>query len=161
MAMNDEETVALIADGHTFGKCHGAGPETLVGPEPEAADMTEQGLGWRSGHGAGHGADTITSGIEGAWTADPVRWDNGYFDVLFGYEWECVKSPAGAYQWVPKDGAGADLVPDAHDRAKRHAPIMTTADMALRWTRSTSPSRGASTRTRTRSPMPSHAPGSR
>ena len=132
MAMNDEETVALIAGGHTFGKCHGAGPEALVGPEPEAADIAEQGLGWKSGFGAGHGADTITSGIEGAWTADPVRWDNGYFDVLFGYEWECVKSPAGAYQWVPQDGAGADLVPDAHDPAKRHAPIMTTADMALR-----------------------------
>ena len=132
MAMNDEETVALVAGGHTFGKCHGAGPEALVGPEPEAADIAEQGLGWRSGFGTGHGADAITSGIEGAWTADPVRWDNGYFDVLFGYEWECVKSPAGAWQWVPEDGAGADLVPDAHDPARRHAPIMTTADMALR-----------------------------
>ncbi|MDE0348555.1 MAG: catalase/peroxidase HPI [Gammaproteobacteria bacterium] len=132
MAMNDEETVALIAGGHTFGKCHGAGPEALVGPEPEAADIAEQGLGWKSGFGTGHGADTITSGIEGAWTANPVRWDNGYFDVLFGYEWECVKSPAGAYQWIPKEGAGSDLVPDAHDPAQRHAPIMTTADMALR-----------------------------
>ncbi len=132
MAMNDEETVALVAGGHTFGKCHGAGDEALVGPEPEAADIAEQGLGWTSRFGTGNGADTITSGIEGAWTANPVQWDNGYFDVLFGYEWECVQSPAGAFQWVPKDGAGADLVPDAHDPSKRHAPIMTTADMALR-----------------------------
>ena len=132
MAMNDEETVALVAGGHTFGKCHGAGDEALVGPEPEAADIAEQGLGWKSSFRTGNGSAAITSGIEGAWTANPVKWDNGYFDVLFGYEWECVKSPAGAFQWVPKDGAGADLVPDAHDRSKRHAPIMTTADMAMR-----------------------------
>ena len=132
MGMNDEETVALVAGGHTFGKCHGAGDAALVGPDPEAADLVEQGLGWRNRFGIGHGADTTTSGIEGAWTANPVRWDNGYLDVLFGYEWECVRSPAGAYQWRPKDGAGADLVPDAHHPSKRHAPIMTTADLALR-----------------------------
>ena len=132
MAMNDEETVALVAGGHTFGKCHGAGDEALVGPEPEGASIVEQGLGWANGFGTGKGGDTITSGIEGAWTTNPVNWDNGYFDVLFGYEWECVKSPAGAYQWVPKDGAGADTVPDAHDPSMRHAPIMTTADMAMR-----------------------------
>ena len=132
MAMNDEETVALVAGGHTFGKCHGAGDEALVGPEPEAADITEQGLGWKSSFQTGNGSAAITSGIEGAWTANPVKWDNGYFDVLFGYEWECVKSPAGAFQWVPRDGAGADLVPDAHEPSKRHAPIMTTADMAMR-----------------------------
>ncbi|MYD96120.1 MAG: catalase/peroxidase HPI [Gammaproteobacteria bacterium] len=132
MAMDDEETVALVAGGHTFGKCHGAGDDALVGPEPEGADIAMQGLGWANGHGSGKGGDTITSGIEGAWTADPVNWDNGYFDVLFGYEWECVKSPAGAFQWIPQDGAGADIVPDAHDPSKRHAPIMTTADLALR-----------------------------
>ena len=132
MAMNDEETVALVAGGHTFGKCHGAGDDALVGPEPEGADIASQGLGWANGHGTGKAADTITSGIEGAWTTNPVKWDNGYFDVLFGYEWECVTSPAGAYQWVPKDGAGSDTVPDAHDPTRRHAPIMTTADLALR-----------------------------
>ena len=132
MAMNDEETVALVAGGHTFGKCHGAGDTSLVGPEPEGADIVEQGLGWRNGFGTGKGADTITSGIEGAWTANPIRWDNGYFDALFGYEWELTKSPAGARQWTPRDGAGSDAVPDAQDPKKRHAPIMTTADMALR-----------------------------
>ena len=132
MAMNDEETVALVAGGHTFGKCHGAGDDALVGPEPEGADIASQGLGWANGHDTGKAADTITSGIEGAWTTNPVKWDNGYFDVLFGYEWECVISPAGAYQWVPKDGAGSDTVPDAHDPTRRHAPIMTTADLALR-----------------------------
>ena len=132
MAMNDEETVALVAGGHTFGKCHGAGDDALVGAEPEGADITEQGMGWKSSFQTGIGSDAITSGIEGAWTANPVKWDNGYFDVLFGYEWECVKSPAGAFQWVPQDGAGSDLVPDAHDPSKRHAPIMTTADMAMR-----------------------------
>ena len=132
MAMDDEETVALVAGGHTFGKCHGAGDDALVGPEPEAAEIAMQALGWANGHGTGKAGDTITSGIEGAWTADPVKWDNGYFDVLFGYEWECVKSPAGAFQWIPADGAGADIVPDAHDPSKRHAPIMTTADLALR-----------------------------
>ena len=132
MAMNDEETVALVAGGHTFGKCHGAGDTSLVGPEPEAADIVEQGLGWRNGFGTGKGADTITSGIEGAWTANPIRWDNGYFDALFGYEWELTKGPAGAHQWTPRNGAGSNAVPDAQDPKKRHAPIMTTADMALR-----------------------------
>ncbi len=132
MAMDDEETVALIAGGHTFGKCHGAGDAALVGPEPEGAPIQDQGLGWKSGFATGKGVDTITSGIEGAWTTDPIRWDNGYFDVLFGHEWELVKSPAGAQQWAPREGAGADSVPDAHDPAARHAPIMTTADLALR-----------------------------
>ena len=132
MAMNDEETVALVAGGHTFGKCHGAGDEALVGPEPEGAEIAQQSLGWANGHGTGKGGDTITSGIEGAWTTNPVQWDNGYFDVLFGYEWELTKSPAGAHQWVPAGGAGSDTVPDAHDPSKRHAPIMTTADMAMR-----------------------------
>ena len=132
MAMNDEETVALVAGGHTFGKCHGAGDAALLGPEPEAAGLEEQGLGWKSKFRSGKAGDTITSGIEGAWTPSPVEWDNSYFDVLFGYEWELTKSPAGAHQWRPKDGAGADTVPDAHDPAKRHAPMMTTADLALR-----------------------------
>ncbi len=132
MAMNDEETVALIAGGHTFGKCHGAGDASLVGPEPEGADIGEQGLGWMSSHGSGKGSDTITSGLEGAWTPNPVQWDNGYFDTLFGYDWELVKSPAGAWQWTPKDESAADAVPDAHDPSKRHAPMMATTDIALR-----------------------------
>ena len=132
MAMNDEETVALVAGGHTFGKCHGAGDTSLVGPEPEGAGLVEQGLGWANGFGMGKGADTTTSGIEGAWTANPVKWDNGYFDALFGYEWELTKSPAGAHQWTPRNGAASDAVPDAQEPNKRHAPIMTTADMALR-----------------------------
>jgi catalase-peroxidase len=132
MAMNDEETVALVAGGHTFGKCHGAGDAALVGPEPEGASIEEQGLGWKSSFGTGKGVDAITSGIEGAWTTNPVQWDNNYFENLFGYEWELVKSPAGANQWAPTGGAGADTVPDAHDSSKRHAPMMTTADMALR-----------------------------
>ena len=132
MAMNDEETVALVAGGHTFGKCHGAGDAALVGPEPEAAGLEEQGLGWKSSFGSGKGAHTITSGIEGAWTTNPIKWDNDYFDILFGYEWELVKSPAGAYQWTPKDGAGSDTVIDAHDPTKKHAPMMTTADLAMR-----------------------------
>ena len=132
MAMNDEETVALTAGGHTFGKCHGAASAELVGPEPEGAGIEEQGLGWANSHGSGIAGDAITSGLEGAWTNSPVTWDMGYFDNLFGYEWEVTQSPAGAYQWVPKDGAGADDVPDAHDPSKRHAPIMTTADMAMR-----------------------------
>jgi len=132
MAMNDEETVALTAGGHTFGKCHGAGDAALVGAEPEGASMEEQGLGWRSSFGSGKGVDAITSGIEGAWTPTPTRWDNSYFDVLFGYEWELTKSPAGAWQWVPKDESASGTVPDAHDPSKRHAPMMTTADMALR-----------------------------
>lgn len=132
MAMNDEETVALVAGGHTFGKAHGAGDPALVGAEPEGASIEEQGLGWTNQLGSGRGGDTTTSGIEGAWTANPIKWDNGFFDVLFGYEWEQTKSPAGATQWVPANGAAADLVPDAHDPNKRHAPMMTTADMALR-----------------------------
>ena len=133
MAMNDEETVALVAGGHTFGKAHGAADaEVHVGPEPEGAPIEAQGLGWKSSFGSGKGGDAITSGIEGAWTPTPTTWDNSYFDTLFGYEWEVTKSPAGAWQWVPKDGAGADAVPDAHDPSKRHAPMMTTADMAMR-----------------------------
>ncbi len=133
MAMNDEETVALTAGGHTFGKTHGAAnPEQYVGPEPEAAPLEEQGLGWMSTYGTGHGDDTITSGLEGAWTPTPIAWDNSYFETLFGYEWELTKSPAGAYQWRPKDGAGSDAVPDAHDPSLRHAPMMSTADMAMR-----------------------------
>lgn len=132
MAMNDEETVALTAGGHTFGKAHGAGDAANVGPEPEAASIEEQGFGWTSSYGSGKGEDTITSGIEGAWTSNPIKWDNGYFDLLFGHEWELTKSPAGAHQWIPKDGADADAVPDAHNPTKRHAPIMTTADMAMR-----------------------------
>ncbi len=132
MAMDDEETVALVAGGHTFGKCHGAGDPSHIGPAPEGAPIEAQSQGWLSTHGTGKGGDTITSGVEGAWTANPTQWDNGYFDALFGYEWELTKSPAGAQQWTPKDGAGADDVPDAHDPNKRHAPMMTTADMALR-----------------------------
>ena len=132
MAMNDEETVALVAGGHTFGKCHGAGSATHVGPEPEAASIEEQGLGWKNSMGSGKGSDTISSGIEGAWTPTPTKWDNSYLDTLFKYDWNLVKSPAGAYQWVPTDPAAADLVPDAHDPSKRHAPIMTTADLALK-----------------------------
>ncbi|MGG5809886.1 catalase/peroxidase HPI [Falsiroseomonas sp. CW058] len=132
MAMNDEETVALVAGGHTFGKCHGAGPATHVGREPEGAAIEEQGLGWKNSFGTGKGAHTITSGIEGAWTPNPTQWDNGYFDMLFGFDWQLTKSPAGAWQWIPTDPAAATLVPDAHDPAKRHAPIMTTADMAMK-----------------------------
>ena len=132
MAMNDEETVALTAGGHTFGKCHGAGLESLVQSEPEGAPIEQQGLGWKSSNGTGLAGDAITSGIEGAWTTNPTTWDNGYFENLFGYEWELTKSPAGAHQWIPKDGAAADAVPDAHDPDTRHAPIMTTADMAMR-----------------------------
>ncbi|MBL8998269.1 MAG: catalase/peroxidase HPI [Gemmatimonadetes bacterium] len=132
MAMNDEETVALIAGGHTFGKMHGAGDTALVGPEPEGAPLEEQGLGWRNRLGSGVGVHATTSGLEGAWTPDPVRWDTGYFDTLFGHEWQLTKSPAGAHQWVPKDPKAATLVPDAHDPAKRHAPVMSTADVALR-----------------------------
>ncbi len=132
MAMDDEETVALTAGGHTFGKTHGAGDAAHVGPEPEAAGLEEQGLGWKSAFGSGKGDDTITSGIEGAWTPNPTRWDNGYFDTLFGHEWERTKSPADAWQWVAKDVAEEAMVPGAHDASKRHAPIMTTADMAMR-----------------------------
>jgi len=133
MAMNDEETVALTAGGHTFGKCHGAAPAPdHVGREPEGAPIEEQGLGWKNAYGSGVGGDSITSGIEGAWTPNPTKWDNGYFDMLFGYEWECVKGPGGAWQWVAKDVAEKDLVPDAHDPSKKHPPIMTTADMSMR-----------------------------
>jgi catalase-peroxidase len=133
MAMNDEETVALVAGGHTFGKCHGAGDASHVGPEPEATGIEEQGLGWKSSYKSGKGDDTITSGIEGAWTPNPIRWDMGYFDMLFSYEWEKVKSPAGAWQWVPKNIAEKDKVPGAHNPSKRYPPIMTTADLSLRF----------------------------
>ncbi len=132
MAMDDEETVALIAGGHTFGKAHGAGPTALVGREPAGAPLEEQGLGWRNAFGTGVGAHATTSGIEGAWKPHPTTWDNGYFDMLFGYEWQLVKSPAGAHQWIPTDPAAATLVEDAHDPARRHPPMMTTADLALR-----------------------------
>jgi catalase-peroxidase len=132
MAMNDVETVALIAGGHTFGKTHGAAPDSNVGAEPEGADIVEQGLGWRNNFGTGCGSDTITSGLEGAWTTNPVKWDNNFFENLFGYEWELTKSPAGKYQWTPKNGAGAGTVPDAHDASKRHAPTMLTTDLSLR-----------------------------
>ena len=133
MAMNDEETVALIAGGHTFGKTHGAGPASHVGPEPEAAGLEQQGLGWRSSFGTGKGGDTITSGLEVIWTTTPTKWSNNFFWNLFGYEWELTKSPAGAQQWRPKGGAGAGTVPDAHDPSKRHAPSMLTTDLALRF----------------------------
>lgn len=133
MAMNDEETVALTAGGHTFGKAHGAAdPHKYVGAEPEGAQLEEQGLGWKNALGSGKGVDTITSGIEGAWTNNPIKWDNGYFENLFGYDWVLTKSPAGAHQWTPKETAAAATVPDAHDASKRHAPMMTTADMAMR-----------------------------
>ncbi|MFK0102302.1 catalase/peroxidase HPI [Streptomyces sp. NPDC091040] len=133
MAMNDEETVALIAGGHTFGKTHGAGPADAVGPDPEAAPMERQGLGWESSYGTGKGGDAITSGLEGIWTDTPTTWDNSFFNILFGYEWELFKSPAGAHQWRPKDGAGAGTVPDAHDPSKSHAPTMLTTDLSLRF----------------------------
>jgi catalase-peroxidase len=132
MAMNDEETVALTAGGHTFGKCHGAGDPALVGREPEGAPIWQMGLGWYSTFRSGKGPDTITSGIEGAWTPNPTKWDMGYFDMLLGYDWELTKSPAGAWQWVPTDKSAHTLVPDAHDPTKRHPPIMTTADMAMK-----------------------------
>ncbi len=131
MAMNDEETVALIAGGHTFGKTHGAGNPDHVGPEPEGASIEEQGLGWKNSFGTGKGVHTITSGLEGAWTPTPIQWDNSYWDTLFGYDWELVKSPAGAQQWAPKDGAASDTVPDAHDPTRRHAPMMATTDLAM------------------------------
>ena len=132
MGMNDEETVALVAGGHTFGKCHGASPASHLGPEPEAAPIEEQGLGWKSTFNSGKGPDTITSGIEGAWNPTPTKWDMGYLKTLFKYDWDLVKSPAGAWQWIPTDPAAANTVVDAHDPAKRHAPMMTTADLALR-----------------------------
>ncbi len=133
MAMNDEETVALIAGGHTFGKTHGAGPASHVGPEPEAAGIEEQGLGWKSSFGTGKGGDTITSGLEVTWTNTPTKWSNNFFRILFSYEWELTKSPAGAHQWQPKGGAGAGTIPDAHDPQKRHAPTMLTTDLSLRF----------------------------
>ena len=133
MAMNDEETVALVAGGHTFGKCHGAGPATHVGPEPEAAGLEEQGLGWKSSFGSGKAGDAIGSGIEGAWKPNPIKWDMGYLEVLFKYEWELVKSPAGAHQWLAKDVAAEDMIVDAHDPTKKHRPMMTTADLSLRY----------------------------
>jgi catalase-peroxidase len=132
MAMNDEETVALIAGGHTFGKTHGAGPASHVGPEPEAAGIEEQGLGWKSSFGTGKGADAITSGLEVTWTTTPTKWSNNFFENLFGYEWKLTRSPAGAHQWKPKGGAGARTIPDAHDPARRHAPAMLTTDLSLR-----------------------------
>jgi catalase-peroxidase len=133
MAMNDEETVALIAGGHTFGKTHGAAdPNKYVGPVPEGADIEEQGLGWKNSFGSGKGSDTIGSGLEGAWTTNPVKWDSNYLENLFGHEWELTKSPAGAYQWTPKDASAADTVPDAHDPSKRHPPVMLTTDLSLR-----------------------------
>jgi len=131
MAMNDEETVALTAGGHTFGKTHGAA-NAVVGPEPEGAGIEAQGLGWINSFGTGKGVHAFTSGLEGAWTPNPIQWDNGYFETLFGYEWELTKSPAGAHQWKPKGDAGAGTVPDAHDPTQRHAPMMSTADMAMR-----------------------------
>src|SRR6476619_1929872 len=133
MAMNDEETVALVAGGHTFGKAHGAGDPSHVGPEPEGASIEDQGFGWMSSFESGKGAHTISSGLEGAWKPNPTTWDNGYFQTLFGYDWELTKSPAGAHQWRPKSGAGADTVVDAHDPSKRHAPMMSTADLAFRF----------------------------
>jgi catalase-peroxidase len=133
MAMNDEETVALIAGGHTFGKCHGAGNPKHVGPEPEGAPLEEQGLGWKSSFGSGKGSDTISSGLEGAWKPNPTKWDMGYLRVMFKYEWELVKSPAGAHQWLAKDVAEEDMVVDAHDPSKKHRPMMTTADLSLRF----------------------------
>src|SRR6058998_2392593 len=133
MAMNDEETVALIAGGHTFGKTHGAGPESHMGPDPEAAGIEEQGFGWRSTFGTGKGGDTITSGLEVTWTTTPTKWSNDYFKNLFSYDWELTKSPAGAHQWRPKGGAGAGTIPDAHDPAKRHVPTMLTTDLSLRF----------------------------
>ncbi len=132
MAMDDEETVALIAGGHTFGKTHGAGDAALVGPEPEAAPLQEMGLGWTSAHGTGVGGDAITSGLEGAWTPTPTTWDNSFFETLFRYDWDLTKSPAGAWQWVPTDPAAAGTVPDAHDPSRSHTPVMLTTDLALR-----------------------------
>ena len=161
MAMNDEETVALIAGGHTFGKTHGAGPADNVGPDPEAAPIEQQGLGWKSTFGTGKGGDAITSGLEVTWTPTPIAWDNSFLEILFGYEWELTKSPAGAHQWKPKDGAGRG------HRARRPRPVEAPppddADdrpRAPRWTRSTSRSRGASWRTPTSSRTPSPGRGS-
>jgi catalase-peroxidase len=160
MAMNDEETVALVAGGHTFGKAHGAGDPKLVGPEPEGAPIEEQGLGWKNAFGTGKGAHTTTSGIEGAWKPNPTKWDMGYFDVLFGYEWELTKSPAGAHQWRPKNCKPEHLIPDAHDPSKKYPPMMTTADLSLRFDPAYEKISRRFTRTRSSSPTPSRAPGS-
>src|SRR5688572_18561538 len=133
MAMNDEETVALIVGGHTFGKTHGAGPATgNVGPEPEAAGIEAQGFGWANKYGSGAGSDTITSGLEGAWTNEPTKWDNGFLENLFNYEWELTESPAGAKQWKPKNPEANATVPDPHDKSKRHSPMMLTTDLSMR-----------------------------
>jgi catalase-peroxidase len=132
MAMNDEETVALIVGGHTVGKTHGAAPADYVGPEPEGAPLEEQGLGWKNSYGSGKGGDTITSGLEGAWTNEPTKWDNGFLDNLYKYDWDLTKSPAGAWQWVPTNPEAQGTVPDAHDPLKRHAPVMLTTDLALK-----------------------------
>ena len=132
MAMNDEETVALIAGGHTFGKAHGAAPEENVGPEPEGAGMEEQGLGWKNRYGSGKGGDTVTSGLEGAWTTNPVKWDNNFFENLHGYDWELTKSPAGKSQYAPTNASAVATVPDAHDPSKKHAPMMLTTDLSLK-----------------------------
>lgn len=131
--MNDIETAALIVGGHTVGKTHGAGPADLVGPEPEAAPIEQQGLGWKSAYGTGVGGDAITSGLEGTWTPTPTLWDNSFLETLYRYEWEKTTSPAGAFQWIPKDGAATDAVPDAHDPAQRHPPVMLTTDLSLRF----------------------------
>ncbi len=136
MAMNDEETVALVAGGHTFGKCHGAGDPAHVGPEPEATPIEQMGLGWKSSFGTGKGGDTIGGGPEGAWKPKPTKWDMGYLTTLLDYDWELTKSPAGAYQWTPTDPAAADTVEDAHDPNKRHAPMMTQRIYPLRWIQS-------------------------
>jgi catalase-peroxidase len=133
MAMNDEETVALTAGGHTFGKTHGAAPvDQHIGREPEGASLEEQGFGWKNSFGSGKAGDTITSGLEGTWTPTPVTWDNSFFETLFRYDWDLVKSPAGAWQWVPTDPAAAETVADAHDPSKTHPPVMLTTDLALR-----------------------------
>ena len=160
MAMNDEETVALVAGGHTFGKCHGAGDAKHVGPEPEGAGIEEMGLGWISSFRSGKGGDTISSGLEGAWKPNPTQWDMGYLKVLFKYEWELVKSPAGANQWLAKDVAEEDMVVDAHDPSKKHRPMMTTADLAMRMDPITSRSRGATWQTPKNSPTLSPERGS-
>ncbi len=160
MAMNDEETVALIAGGHTFGKTHGAGDAKHVGPEPEAAGIEEQGLGWKSSFATGKGGDTISSGLEVTWTNTPMKWSNNFFRILFSFEWELTKSPAGAHQWIPKGGAGAGTVPDAHDPSKRIAPSMLTTDLSLRFDMSTKKYQGASTKIRISSRMCSPALGS-
>ena len=161
MAMNDEETVALIAGGHTFGKAHGAAnPDEYVGPEPEGAPVEQMSMGWKNSFGPGHGEHTISSGLEGAWTENPATWDNNYFENLFGYEWKQTKSPAGATQWIPTDESAASRVPDAHNPSKTHAPVMFTTDLAMRvdpaYEKDLPP---VCRRTRTSSPTPLHGLG--